>query len=718
MKQRKLELIIIAVVFIVGLFLIIFQNFENKIYNSEVRKFSSLEEMKSFLASNEGSYSSYGGGIGALFDKSANAGSAGAPAASQESGDSGGSDYWRTNIQVEGVDEPDIVKNDGEYIYLVNGNIVRIVKAFPADDMKLISEINLSSQVRGIFINKDRLIIFTESYEYVESGTPCLYDEGLTLEKTFAPCGGYGKQRTEILVYDVENRETPVLETSTNADGYYTDSRMIGDYVYLISSKYISLNSFELPAFSINGEEKLIAPSDVWYYPYADESYIFTSVTSLNIETEEINNEVYLLGSTMNVYVSENNIYLTAQKRVDGSDYLKRYVEEVLAEVLPSEKYSDALDILDDENIASKRRAIDKIVFEHEKSLKGNEKSDFAKRLSENLEGFEREIAREMDKTIVHKIEIEDGEIVYATSGEVYGSVLNQFSMDEFDGYFRIATTSGNSWDGTSSNNLFILDDDLNVVGSLENLASGESIYSARFIGDRAYLVTFKKIDPFFVIDLKDVENPRVLGYLKIPGYSDYLHPYDETHIIGIGKDAIDASDSGAGAGSADFAWYQGLKIAIFDVSDVENPRESAKITVGDRGTDSAALYEHKAFLFNREKNLLVIPINVADINESFYEGKEIPDFAYGDIVWKGAYVFDIREDEISIRGRVTHIDEENKKEDYWYDWNEEIQRSLYIDDVLYTISNAKIKANDLETVAEINSIELPVEDSPRYVLY
>ena len=148
--------------------------------------------------------------------------------------------------------------------------------------------------------------------------------------------------------------------------------------------------------------------------------------------------------------------------------------------------------------------------------------------------------------------------------------MLNQFSMDEWNGCFRIATTRGHvSREGSSStNNVYVLDSDLNVTGKLEGLAPGETIYSARFIGKRAYLVTFKKVDPFFVLDLSVPSDPKVLGALKIPGFSDYLHPYDENHVIGVGKNTVEADP-----GEGNFAWYQGMKVALFDVTDVANPQ-------------------------------------------------------------------------------------------------------------------------------------------------
>jgi uncharacterized secreted protein with C-terminal beta-propeller domain len=220
-------------------------------------------------------------------------------------------------------------------------------------------------------------------------------------------------------------------------------------------------------------------------------------------------------------------------------------------------------------------------------------------------------------------------------------------------------------------------------------------------MGERGYLVTFKQVDPLFVIDLSDPNHPEELGYLKVTGYSDYLHPYDETHIIGIGKETTDAGE---------FAWYQGVKISLFDVSDVGNPQEISKLEIGDRGTDSPALWDHKAFLFDKSRNLMVMPILVAEVDQSEYpEG--VPSWAYGEPVWQGAYVFDISiDDGLQIRGRITHIDDLSELEEgyYYYYSPFSVERSLYIGDVLYTISQAKIKMNNLENLDYITEVELP----------
>jgi uncharacterized secreted protein with C-terminal beta-propeller domain len=301
-------------------------------------------------------------------------------------------------------------------------------------------------------------------------------------------------------------------------------------------------------------------------------------------------------------------------------------------------------------------------------------------------------------RTTIHRIHIEAEEIEYVASGLVPGMVLNQFSMDEYDSYFRVATTT---FGQTTENNIYILDMSLDITGSLEELAPGETIYSARFMGERGYLVTFKQIDPLFVIDLNDPYNPEVLGYLKVTGYSDYLHPYDEDHIIGIGKETTDAGE---------FAWYQGVKISLFDVSDVHNPQEISKLEIGDRGTDSPVLWDHKAFLFDKSRNLMVMPILEAQVDVSEYpEG--VPSWAYGEPVYQGAYVFDISiNNGLQLRGSITHIDDPSALEQgyYYYYSPFAVERSLYVDDVLYTISDAKIQMNSLENLDYIGEVALP----------
>lgn len=220
---------------------------------------------------------------------------------------------------------------------------------------------------------------------------------------------------------------------------------------------------------------------------------------------------------------------------------------------------------------------------------------------------------------------------------------------------------------------------------------------------ERCYLVTFKKVDPFFVIDMSNPAKPEILGALKITGYSNYLHPYDENHIIGIGKETVEAEQG-------TFAWYQGVKISLFDVSNVSAPIEEGKpYVIGNRGTDSPVLQDHKALLFDKSKNLLAMPVLVAEIDPAKYPS-DVPDYTYGDYVWQGAYVFNITENGITLRGKITHIEnlDEFKKSGYYFSSPYMIKRCLYIENVLYTVSDKKIQMNNLTDLTKIGEVVLP----------
>jgi inhibitor of cysteine peptidase len=580
--------------------------------NNQISKFSSYQELQHFVKANTqytGLYWKYGGISRiplAVVDEAA------VPAPSSAN------DYSTTNIQVAGVDEADIVKTDGQYIYVVSGNKTIILKAYPPEQAQVLSEIEVEGTVVGIFINGDRLVMFGGETPYYP------YNDGIRMDPSVAY---YASPDTFINVYDISDRENPRLQRELSADGQYVSSRMIDDYAYVVVNEpvYGEDDEINLPRLYSDGTEKEIPATDIYYSDVVDYYYMYTTIIAINIQddNQEPTYETIMLGASSNLYVSTNNIYLTFP--VWG----------------------------------------------------GN--------------------VGDSQKTAIHRIHIEGSAMNYTASGEVPGMVLNQFSMDEYDGYFRVATTTH---EGTSGNNVYALDMALNITGSLTDLAPGETIYSTRFMGDRCYLVTFKKVDPLFVIDLSNPYNPRKLGYLKVTGYSDYLHPYDENHIIGIGKETTDAGE---------FAWYQGVKISLFDVTDVSNPVEISKLEIGDRGTDSPVLWDHKAFLFDRSRNLMVMPILLAEVDQSEYPGG-VPSWAYGEPVWQGAYVFDISLDNgLQLKGRITHIEDPTDLEQgYYYSHSSlSVTRALYIDNILYTISEAKIKMNSLENLDYINEVQL-----------
>jgi len=297
------------------------------------------------------------------------------------------------------------------------------------------------------------------------------------------------------------------------------------------------------------------------------------------------------------------------------------------------------------------------------------------------------------EETAIHRISISQSDIKYEATGTVQGHILNQFSMDEFQGYFRVATSAYAGWTGRGSGqstSVYVLNNDLKIVGRVEGLGQGENFHSARFMGDMGYLVTFKKTDPLFVIELRDPMKPRVLGQLNTTGYSDYLQPLDESHLIGIGKDTVDEGS---------FAWYQGVKVSLFDVSDPTKPSETAKYVIGDRGSDSLALRDSKAILLDAGKNLLVLPVTV-----SLSPNPGVPN-AYGTPVWQGAYVFQVTTNTLIFRGGITHIPTGLLPNTVGN--AQTIMRELYIGGVLYTISEGMIGMNSLSDLQSVGHVSL-----------
>ena len=287
--------------------------------------------------------------------------------------------------------------------------------------------------------------------------------------------------------------------------------------------------------------------------------------------------------------------------------------------------------------------------------------------------------------TKILKFNLNNGKIKFKAEADVTGGINNQFSMDENNGYFRIATTVGiSSWDidnDSSSNSLYILDENLKEVGKVEGIAKGEKIYSVRYVGNKAYVVTFKTMDPLFVIDLSDVKKPKILGELKIPGYSTYLHPYDETHLIGFGYDTKENS-------SEDGYVQNGLKMSMFDITNLNNPKEMFTVKIGENGTTSPLTEDHKALLFSKEKNIIAFPVN------SYKNGKYVSKAQI--------YKIDLNKGFI-LQGEIQNSEVSSKN----YSYQKTIERIIYSNDVYYTLSKNLIKAVDMETLKEITKLEI-----------
>ena len=295
-----------------------------------------------------------------------------------------------------------------------------------------------------------------------------------------------------------------------------------------------------------------------------------------------------------------------------------------------------------------------------------------------------------LDKTIIKKFSIKGNDIKYVGSAKIIGRLINQFAMDESNNHLRVAYTR----DSSSGSEVAVFNNNMKEVGKLKGIAPTERIYSARFMGDKLYLVTFKETDPFFVIDLKNPKKPEILGYLKIPGFSDYLHPYDKDHIIGFGQSTEENQFNGVST--------TGMKIAMFDVTDLKNPKQISNIEIGSSGTHSDLLYNHKALMYNQKENYFGFPVTVTQlikIKDAFPEPKNI---------FQGGLVYEIDKDfNIKFKGKTTHKNEsEYDIYSHKYSYMTEVKRLVYVGDYIYSISDQYISSNKASDMSFVQKIE------------
>ena len=612
--------------------------------------------------------------------------------------ESGGTDYSTTNVQVANVDEPDYLKNDSKYVYIVSRNTLSIIDAYPAESAKLVLKIALdieSQYIQNMFLNDDRLVIFYNGQS----------DDEIIPQFDFVPRRSYSPV-THALIIDVSDKENPNILKDYSIDGHFSDARMIGDYAYFVTNSNINYQHPRLPVI-LESSVKIMTP-DAFYFDNIEQFSNFNTLTAIDIFGDTVNSETFLMGYTGTFYVSEDNFYLTYQQSMPFGFYDNSSRDrffDVVVPLLPNDIQDEIKAIQNDSsmNASTKWIKISELMQKSYNEMNKNDKEKLFEKIREALNEYDVKMQEETRKTIIHKISINKGEIEYVTMGSVPGRLLNQFSMDQSGDRFRVATTTEyyTQYQGTvRANAVYVLDEQLNIVGGLDQIAPGESIFSARFIGDRLYLVTFQQIDPFFVIDLS-TDTPKILGELKITGFSNYLHPYDEEHIIGIGRDTKEIEEGRV--------QQLGIKIALFNVADVNNPKVIDDVIIGDSSTYSEVLNNHKAFFFDKTRGVLSIPISgdAESLNENSSSKMFAPDYNR----WNGFYVFDLNSsDGFNLKGTITHSADDSR---YYGMGN---ARTFYIDDVLYTASERYLKMNSFNNLEEINLIKL--ENTGKFIEY
>jgi uncharacterized secreted protein with C-terminal beta-propeller domain len=534
-----------------------------------------------------------------------------------------------------------------------------------------------------MFLNGDKLVIMY----YGTSESQAI------AEFAYKPYPIYNS-KTIVSVIDVSEMEHPKIISKHEVDGNYYNSRMIGDTVYVISTSSVDHSNLIVP--TIMSETGIIYP-DVYRFPNPEEGYNFNTITAVNVSGELVNSETFLMGYTNSIYVSEKNLYITYQKNMLPSDYdsiQKGRFFDVVLPLLPKEAQDKIKTIQNDSSLDSRQkwRQVSDLLQDTYNNLSKEEKDKLFSEMSKAISEYDSKFQNDARRTVIHKIALDDGNLKYVANSDVQGYPLNQFSMDEYSGFFRIATTSETYQPNraTISNNVYVLDDSLHLVGKLEKIAPDERIYSARFMGDKLYLVTFRQMDPFFVIDLSS-NTPKILGELKIPGFSNYLQPYDENHIIGIGRDTKESSWGGVE--------QRGVKISMFDVTDFKNPKETDTIIIGDSGTSSEALDSHKALLLDKSKGIISIPIKTSVASLKIQDKILNEDYNKN---WYGFYVYSLDSGGFTEKGQIVHYQ-------WQYNYNAQYMqpRSFYIGQYLYTVMDGSMKINQMENLDEVNSIKI-----------
>ncbi len=542
-----------------------------------------------------------------------------------EAGDDGG--FSTTNVQVEGVDEPDIVKTDGDRILAITGETLHYIDVSEDGTTGIKrGSIVLGSETQyaygyEIFITDDRAVVFASSEVWNDFGrggpTPVFSDDVAIAESEEAveeampvepdgPIGGpivpgsYFGPQTLIIEIDLSNPDALTVANTMLIDGRYISARSIGETARVVVTSppqdlgflYPSSPGIEDKAEEANRQVILESTADDWIPGY--------TVTDAAGDTES------------GQLVDCANIHAPAD--FAGFDMLSIVTLDLASSLDAPTGTSSVMASGDTVYASADRMYITTNIWEPIVNEQTNEWLD------ENYQ------------TAIHRFSIAgDGPASYEASGSVDGHLLNQFSMNDRDGVFYVATTSGAPWRGDSSESQIVAmeaeGDQLVKIGAVGGLGKGERIFSVRYVGETAYVVTFRQIDPFYVIDLSDPRNMSVEGELKIPGYSSYLHPISDTLVLGVGQDATDEGRT------------TGTKVSLFDVSDPANPLEVDVWTMPDSFSD--AEFDHRAFLWWAPTNTAVLPLQ--SFNDRF----------------SGAVVLKVENNTITEQGRIQHTDEE-----------------------------------------------------------
>lgn len=621
---------------------------------------------------------------------------AGAPESADASSDGAGSsggreegvDFSGTNNQEEGVDEADFVKTDGYFIYTLHGGQLRIFEVPEFGDLVHMSRTNIEGYPTSMLLDGDRLVVFSNVYTWnLPEGDPLRELVG----DEFNEWGWYwrAQELTKVTVLDLSNRLEPQAVKELYLEGWYKTAREVEGRVRMVSYSWMNIPGLKT---------WLDTPEAFWNTNNEDERerILYATLQATLAENEEAMVNLGLDDFIPKLYERngpEFSQYTFSENECANFAMSDDGTSRGITSILSLDLVSDALSY-----------EADHLVTGWSNVYASTDTLIIAEPAQDwwwywNNQDFD-------EATNIHRFDISNGvTTVYTGSGRVDGLINNQFSLSEHNDYIRVASTTG-QWGRwwmeeptPPANHVFVLagDEALNVVGSVRDIAVNERIWSSRFVGDMAYLVTFRNIDPLWTIDLSTPEEPVILGELEVPGVSTYIHPLTEDgHLLTIG---FGGDDDG-------LDWN--TQVSLFDVQDPTTPTLADAYPFAQEPGDgwyyawSEANYEHKAFQYWGPRNMLAVPVSTYrydyETNRYDYRSRLM------------LMEINTEQGDISPYGSVDHSEFYNSR-DYWWDYRD-IRRSIFMGDYIYAIGSAGITAHNLDTLRLSASYTL---DPPNY---
>jgi uncharacterized delta-60 repeat protein len=552
-------------------------------------------------------------------------------------GTSTGNTISQTNTQVQGVDEGDTVKTDGQYLYVLSGNELVILNAWPADQLQIVSETQMVGTPIGEYLDGSHLTVISQDYRQVAST-----NGGADTRPVFYY--DWGQPIVDVTVYDISNPAAPQVVEQNTLDGNYENSRAIGDTVYVAVNSYLSL---PMPEYT-----------DGWgnTITYETEAAYRARLMAMPIDA--------LLPHYQTTWTDAAGSHSTSGLLTTAADIYEPGVSGEL-NLLSLVSFDMTVGAAGPTHSVSFLTSYDVILYG----------------ATDNFYLINNEWSYTGDWTFINQLSLQNGGIQLAATGRVPGTIINQFSVGEDGAYFDIATTTYSWASDSASNDVYVLTDhgpSLDIVGHLGNLAPGMTIRSVWFMGNRGYLDISNSYDPLLTIDLSDPTAPRATGKLEMPGWVGYLQPLDANHLLGIGYDG-----------------QEGLVISIFDVSDMTNPTLVSQYKVNSQGgwawSDTTDGYDYHAITWYPQYQALTLPVNT----DQYVAGSDGQDGGW--IYQNAQLVFhvDLTAGTLSVLGAVSDAST--------------IHRGVFINDVLYSISDTSVQAHSLnDLTTQIAQVSLP----------